>query len=538
MREAGDAASETAFDAYASARWSALVRVAALLGTPDHLAPEVARAALARTQAAWAGRDPIDPDRATRRALLEERRLADAFWVSGGPASSLDQPESRRALEARLGGLIVSDRATVLWGALVGPEETDGLELQPSADEIRRVAELLVVPPLDAAAIAETRAHHRRAARRRVSIFVAVGAVLIALLGTSALLGDPGEDPTRPVATDPEPAQAEVSRTLVEVAAADNPAPVPWYSEGALHLDQSIMRIPTVRRVAQLGNGGVVLTYSGALVQIDDAGVRTDLADLSRLAEAASFVVSDADGLVAWVEVEPNPDPVDERPFTLVVRDTTRRIDLLRMFVDPASVPVAVDARAVYFNQPDKSVRIALGREEYAEAPRADDIELDPRRLVAAAGPTRVYRIGERRLEVEHALLNRSFEIAGTGAELADDGGYLATRTYSDETAYGRVHIYELPSGTEIDNGLDSSQYVPIDVELGPRDTITYLLAEVGPGGGPATDEGGAERLDLFTCNLSERYLRFAVAAGDTSPDRCSVQARIATSGVATFLGG
>lgn len=544
MRQAGDAASRAAFDDYAAARWSALVRFATLLGTPDHLAPAVARAALDRTQAAWAGRDPIDPDLTTWRALLEERRLADDFWVDGVPTPTLGQPEPRRALEARLDRLTVADRAAILWGALVGPEEPHryqqtGLPLPPGVGEIRRVAEQLGVPPLDPTAIAETRAHLRRAARRRASFFVAVGTVLLVILMSVTLLGDDAPDFGQPVATDPEPARAEVVRTLVKVDLADNPAPVPWYSEGALHLDQSIVRIPTVRRAAQLGNGGVVLTYSGALIQIDATGVRTDLADLSDLGSVASFVVSDADGLVAWVESEPKPNSQGARPVTLVVRDTTRQIDLLRTLIDRGSVPVAVDSRAVFFHQPDKSVRIALGREEYAEAPSADDIELDPRRLVAATGPTRVYQIGEGRLEVEHALLNRSFEIAGSGAELADDGGYLATQTFGvDESVYGTVHVYELPSGDEVDSGVDPSRYVPIDFELGPRDTISYLFAEVDADRELVRGEDGSERLDLVSCNLSDRYLRFAMAAGDPPPDRCSVRARIATSGVATFLGG
>lgn len=532
-------ADQAAFDAYAAARWVQFVRVVTLLGTPDHLAADVVRAALARTRREWSGREPIDPDITTGQALLEERRAADAWWIT---ATEQAAPEGQRAdLESRLDRLTVTDRAALLLEALLGFQNgsVGGDQSRPSVEAIRSVAATIRVEPFAVESLAEVaRSQARTRTRRTAPVLVAIALVLGFAVGSAVLNAD-RSDPV-PEATDPATAESSATREQRTAIAEPNPAPVPWYAQGLLHLDQSTLQIPTVRRAAQLGNGGVVLTYAGELSVFDDLGALTRLADLSGLGESAGFVASNSAGLVAWVEPEsPDPEVSEGTPVSLVVHDPTRGIDLLRLLVDPQSVPVAVDARAVFFNQDDQSIRVALGREAYVEAPRREDVTIDPRQLVAAAGPSRVYQISTGRLEAEHNSLRRKLDFSGIGGEVSDDGRYLATRTFDNQaSAYGDVRVYDLFSGEELDNGVDRRSRLTIDFELGPEDTISYLLAGIGQGrGGQIPGEEGSERLDLVTCDLSDRYLRFAVAAGEESPERCSTRARIPTSGIATFLG-
>lgn len=503
MRDDGE------FTAYAAARWASLVRTVVLLGSPAHVAPDLARAALARCRGDWSRRDELgDLDTHLYRTLLECRR-ADRhdWWSRPATADETDpevaalwlelEPELDRLSEAERARIVLRDVADLSEeqaAAVVGAASVDAP--RPPTDLVRQVSETIQVdpPPLDAV---RRQAVADRARRRNRGILVVVGVVGVAAAASLAvgLLRTPAQDP---------PATSEAD-DQIEVIRVDNLAPVGWYAGDTMRLDQVALRVPGVREFATLGQGAVYLTTEDELNHVDDDGVRTPLADLG---EEGSFAVSDAAGLVAWMAD-------DGTIVELVVRDLFTRDDVYRTEVTAFSRVVAVDARSVtYVDSRDGNQEIGLEGEDARRITVSGPL-LDARAAI------RVFQVGRERIFIEHRSYSIEFIRAGVGAQLSVDGTYAITRVPTNRSTFDDVRIYDTRSGDRLPTGLRASDEV-VDAQLGPDATVTYLISvreeqyEAEP---PQMTRDAI--FELRTCRLSDAF-RFTGSPATEEDEACT----------------
>ncbi|MEJ7834205.1 MAG: hypothetical protein WKF79_14925 [Nocardioides sp.] len=496
------------FTAYAAARWTPLVRSLVLLGSPADVAPDIARAALARCRGDWSRRDELgDLDTHLYRTLLECRRADRREWWSR-PADDVEADPDDRDMQALWSGLDqelnrlseperarivlcdVADLSEEQAAAVVGTASVQAP--RPPTDLVRQVSETIVVDPAPLDGV-RRQAAADRARRRNRGVLVVAGLVGVAAAASLVigLLGSPAPDP---------PATAD-SDDLIEVSRVDNLAPVGWYFGDTMHLDRVTLRIRGVREFATMGQGAVYLTTEGELALVDDDGVRTPLADLG---EDGSFAVSDPAGIVAWITDGPAPE--------LVVRDLFTRDDVLREGVGGDARVVAVDARSVSYVDGDGTVEIA-------QQTKASSVS--PRPLLDARAAMRVFQQGPRRIFMEHRSYSVEFARAGVGAQLSTDGIYAITRLPDNTSRYDAVLIYDTRSGENVPTGLRDSDEV-VDAQLGPDATVTYLIAvrdeqyEAQP---PQMTRDAI--FELRTCRLSEAY-RYTGRPSNGSEKTCT----------------
>lgn len=253
---------------------------------------------------------------------------------------------------------------------------------------------------------------------------------------------------------------------------------VGWYADGRLHLPQVVIDLPDVREVAAINDGAVYTDDSGDLVHVDDQGQRTVLATIG---PDGTFVVSDEDGLVAWV--------ADEEDAELVVRDLTARTEAARVSIEGFGAVIAIDSGRVYFRDVTGEHELALetGEVEYLGTANLLDVSL----RVQAFQPR------EDVVVVQRPMVGESQVWPGDGAQLSDDGNFVLT--WVD----GAVTIYDTRSGDEVPPDLGPYEGV-LAAEFGPDNMISYLVMHRQQSNGI---------VNIRTCSLGRVYLPSGEAA-------------------------
>lgn len=526
------------YAAYLAARWPAVVRTLVLLGCPDEVAEVVGRRAFARCYPVWGRirRDDIDYDvyLAVLDAWASKRGHGRHDAVGAGddrePPGETDVPGPlllRRTLESQLGRLtpdlrqvlvlrFVADLSDPQVADLLGEsaeavrllvaEGLEGIDLalleqvagevlgdawridNPSTGDLFREASAGIdVPPPP---IGESMVLARTLRRRRHVRTATVLGVAAAVVAVGTWVG------ARPDAA------AELRPAVV--TRAENPAPVAWWANGALHLEHVAIELPSVRDLAEVTGGAVYGDGQGRIVFVADDGARTTL---GRKLPSAPLVVSDELGWVAWV------DPGDGLP-DLLVYDLTSRALLARQPLpadsavsgapDGGSHPVAVDRKMVFYTTPDG---------DFAWSPPDGEHQaLGQDELLDVASATTVWQEGPGTIRIDQPVFNVSFLDEGEGAMLSADGTWVLSRTPVD----GSTRLYDARSGDPVPTGL-SAQDDAVAATFGERDEVVYVIAHRDDA--PAADEfvrssfsGHYEirscDLDLGTCITLFRFPR------------------------------
>lgn len=430
------------FSAYAVARWTTLVRVLLLLGSPPAEAHDVARTVLARLRSDWRHRDELgDLDDHTAATLRECRQRAGL----AGP----------------------DDRSAVVLQALL---DVGGPGTEADLEAVRLEADSLVVEPLDLEQVVLLDQQQRRARRRRTTrTVVAVLAVVAVVAGGWAWWA------TRPA---PPPGLPDVP-----VEQVDNPVAVGWYAERRLRLDGVALRIDDLRSFVQVPQGAVYSDARGRVILVEPDGARTEL---GTQAPGGSFAASAQSGLVAWVD----PGGADE----LRVYDLAEGEEVASQPVGEQTRVLAIDDDLVYVTGPEGTFVFEGSVGWTALARVAFEGLLD------VAGGARVFQYGSQGILVTHGDSEVGLTRPGTGAQLSPEGDHVLTRT-GGSGVEGQVRIYETIEGQEIDTGLAPGAQV-YAAKLGGRGLATYLveLEQEDPDDGPRLSNSGS--LQLVTCPL------------------------------------
>lgn len=209
-------------------------------------------------------RDPYDePPDATAYARLRWLDLVDSLVGLGVPVG--------RAREAVAAGVVAHERD---WSRLVAEDDPDAL-VWAEACRVAGVTDAPLYPPLlghlregvgdpldhPEPWLARARERRRVVVRRQVAGGVAatLAVLLVVGLATAWWGSRPEQPPVRPGV---------------------NQLPVPWYSDGELHLDRVVVVLPGVTAFAAGEDGGVVARVGeDRLVEVAADGVVSELAE-------------------------------------------------------------------------------------------------------------------------------------------------------------------------------------------------------------------------------------------------------------------
>lgn len=473
MRDEGD------FEAYAVARWTALVRTAVLLGSRPDVAPRLARSTLGLLRAGWGRRDELgDLDVHLFRTLLDVRRDDRvAWWATDAPSDGWPLDPQWPDLSASLDALGPVDRAALVLRSVAGlsTEQVElvlGRELGPatSDDSLRRVAESLHVTPVVLAEVAAEQRADRRARVRRTTVTAgAVVAVLAVVVGGATWWG------TRP---EPVPLLADVP-----VERATNPAPVGWYTDDVLHLAEVELRIEALRTFFEVDDGAVYTDAVGAIVHVDLEGERTPIGK-QRL--DGTFQVSAEDGLVAWVDQTGRPEL---RVWDL---DAGEVVDTVALPDDEDIDVVALDSGTAYY--------VTQGRNYAFDVEEGGVVELaSPKVLDVANGVVARQDDGAVSVASPREAEDEIVTVPGIGAELSPDGELVLTRTINPVNEVGELRLWDARSQVELHTGLSTTDTV-YAAHLRADGAATYFveLAQPDPDDGPRLSNSGS--LQLTSC--------------------------------------
>ncbi|GEP37178.1 hypothetical protein NPS01_08410 [Nocardioides psychrotolerans] len=471
---------ESDFEAYAVARWTALVRTAVLLGSRPDVALRQARSTLGLVRARWRGRDEVgDLDVHLYRTLLDVRRDDPvAWWSTAAPLDAAPLDPQWPALSASLDVLTPGDRASLVLRsvAALATEQVElvlGRELgpAPSDDTLRRVAESLHVTPVVLADVAAEQRADRRARGRRTTVTAgAVVAVLAVVVGGATWWG-----------TRPEP-RAPLTDVPVERSA--NRAPVAWYTDGTLHLTDVELRVEALRTFFEVDSGAVYADANGAIVHVDTDGVRTRIGTQRR---DGTYQVSAEEGLVAWVD---ESDDRELRVWDLAAGEVVGTVPLSD---DEDIDVVALDAGVAYYVERGRSQAYDVAADDVAEvaSPRVLDVE--------GGAVARQESDGAISIASPRDLQDRIVTVVGLGAELSPDGAWVLTRSVEEDTGQVTRRLYDAQQNAEVDTGLDAGAVV-FDASVLEGGAVTYLveLAQEDPDDGPRLSNSGS--LQLTSC--------------------------------------
>lgn len=370
------------------------------------------------------------------------------------------------------------------------------------------------VPPTPDAI--RTLVRRSRARRLRIGLAAAAALALVgALTGWLLTLSTPAESGLAPART----------------TAADNPAPVAWFANGALHLDQVVIELPPLRGLVVIADGAVYVDRRGAVVQVDARGRR---ARVGTTTPGSRIEVAEDRSFVVWTDPGEGAAP---RP-ALVVLDVASGEVTDRHPLAPGRVAGQVAGAG-----PMGVIAVEAGRVIYRDAGgtsswRPGDERSAPvseGRLVDTASGTSVVRAADDTLLVHPAGSGDpddpadpahpadAWPIAGVDAELSTDGRRVLTREADRLSIYGTVRIYDTRTGAALPTGIGPQDRV-ITASLGPGDTVTYLVARAQDQPRP----GSFVRLSfvgpwqLRTCSVTT--------------GRCTLRTKVASSGSAPIL--
>lgn len=279
-------------------------------------------------------------------------------------------------------------------------------------------------------------AERARAARRRTTLrWGAVAVVLVVVAGAAWLVAQRLATP--PVVHD-----------------ARNPLPIPWYSNGQLHLADVVVARPQVVAMVRVVDGGVVtLGRTGEVAFVDHDG-RVERIGHS---EGGALAVDQDRDLVAW------DDDSGDAP-QLVVHDVEDdRVVASHPAASSTVEVLALDQGDVWFRGDGSAGAWSFGTDS-ASRPVVSSI------LDAAAGAT-VNQSTDDELQLQHSY-TEVLTLRGRGADLSLDGRRLLTaRSASD----AQPVVYDAALGVRLDAGVPESQHA-VTATFGPGDSLVLAL--------------------------------------------------------------
>jgi hypothetical protein len=511
---------DASFASYAVARWSRLVRVGVLLGATPERARELARTTLTRCAPGWerANRES-DVDAWTYATLLELWRDVPATERDTGvPECEPTHPDPDRAraaladLLAILRALPDERRAATVLAQVAGLDDSLASSLagkgqqRPAALRDDLLLDGVAAVPVGTVPVDEVLADVAATRRRRRLVGLVAVVVVLAAVGvlTWATRGEPPR---------PRPPAPDVVRT-------DNPAPVPWYANGDLHVARAVVTVPGVTALVDVPDGAVYADEGGHVVLVSDDG---EILTIGRHPPGDPVVGSEERGWVAWTTAT-------ERGLDLVVYDTRQHREIGRhvLDADPGDtaddgvVPVAVDQEFVYYRdqrgqwkwQPGTG-----GAEEVAGAP-----------LVDVAAAVQVSDVAPGILTATQPLFDAATSVRGNGGLLSPDGTFLITHV--DQPRVGTVRVYDVRDGSRLDSGLRARD-IALAATFTPDGDVLYVVAHRpnAPVGLQDMRLSTSGPQVLASCRVTDRYRQ-------PGEPLCRVIAQVAANGDGPLLPG
>ena len=426
---------DSEFNAYLAARWPAIVRTLVFLGHPDRDAHAIALDGLVRIYPDWyrlhreedvdvaVYREVLDArDRHLRRTESDEDGVAQPPAAGAVPPGLAEQVERRQEVEAALDAMTPGDRLVVVLehvAELSEDQVADVLDTHVGARprladaDVRLALEAVPVDPLHAEDVARSARDRRRRIWTRT--LGAVAALVLVVAGVSWVID-------------------RTSRSVGEIAAADNPLPFAWYADGLLHLAEVTVEVRPVLQLVIVPDGVVMSDDSGDVTMVDDSG---EMEKIGETVPDTALVVEPDNGWVAWA------DPGTGEP-ELIVHDTRLDEEIgRRSLSDPGegagqpvggTGPIAIDEERVYFRTRDGDL---------VWEPLIGDTTALSGTLVDRAGDARISEaVGGYLLQAE--AIRGFTNVTGTQGRLTPDGRY-AFVVENDET-----FVYDVDTGEQL----------------------------------------------------------------------------------------
>jgi hypothetical protein len=189
----------------------------------------------------------------------------------------------------------------------------------------------------------------------------------------------------------------------------DNPVRVGWYTDHTLRLDRVALTIDDLRSFEQVSQGAVYADSRGEIVLVELDGTRTRL---GTQAPDGAFAASDAEGLVAWVDVSDEPE--------LRVYDLAEREVVSSESIGETARVLAMDGRMAFVYELGESYVW-----EWLPGWKAMSRTTGPGPVLDAAGGAVAHQMDPETLFVSHGTSTRGLAIPGAGAHLAPEGDYV-----------------------------------------------------------------------------------------------------------------
>jgi len=300
-------------------------------------------------------------------------------------------------------------------------------------------------PPVD-----EVVARASVARRRRRAWAAGLTAGIVAVVAVGTWIGTRSEDAGLP---DP------VLKTE------ENPANIEWYANGVLHLSDLTLELPSLERLVQVGDDGVVYgDEDGRVIHVRADG---SLEGLGRQEPGAPLASSVERGWVAWVDAhDGSPELIVHSTLTGQEIGRQRLASKAPEGEEPGgSYPVAIDQGIVYYSARDG---------DWAwELPDGHPNAVVGGELLDVGSAVRVIQEEGGFLRVIQPLFDVEFGVPGEGAMLSEDGNYVLTRVGTPVT--GTVRIYDTRSGQQVGTGLEADDSA-VAATFGPDETVTYIV--------------------------------------------------------------
>ena len=236
---------------------------------------------------------------------------------------------------------------------------------------------------------------------------------------------------------------------------ARNPLPIPWYSNGRLHLPAVVVERPQVTYVVAVRGGAVTEDTHGRITLVEDDG---HTHDLGRTHPGARLAVDRDRTLVAWA------GSLGDGPAMIVYDVVARKVVSSQPVPHTPSEPLAIDQGRVF-------MRVRHEAYAWSFAVGAPAMNRVVRTVLDAADGAAVNQATRDEVQVLRSYVN-VLALRGRGADLSLDGRRLLT--YRPGSG-GQPLVYDAVSGSRLDVGVPESQHA-VAAAFGPGDSLVFAL--------------------------------------------------------------
>lgn len=480
---------DTEFAAWLAARWSPLVRVLVLMGTPLGDAVRLASAGIARCRPGWDRlRTEGDVDVEVHALVLAERQR----WRRRHPDAVADLPaedDGVRVALAALSTLPDEEAEVVALRAATDLDEPQvaevlGVPLGTARDRVasaaragvseagvREAARSIDVPPPAYDEVAVLVQERRRRTRRvAAAVTVAVLAVAVAVAWAASRPTEPEDGP-------------------LPVVVVRNAAGIDWYADGRLHLRSVTVEIAGLVDLAAVGESVAYLDEEGEVGLVDARGARSVL---GTAVPGSRVLGSGEDSWVAWLE--PGTDGTGDQQ--LVVWSVAADELLASTPVGAGTSLVAIDQHRVYLQDDE-----GFSTWEAAQ-PGAEPEWMGSEELAGVASAVRVFQHGDH-VEMVQPFFSVQFRREGQGASVSPGGSFVISRQpgpWEPGSPFIPL-VYDTRSGERLPSGVASDEQV-VDAAFAELGVVTYFVVKVADLQGASLDGDTGTLLVLRRCDL------------------------------------